>query len=839
MSVHLGLGRVLERGHSLTTVGSRLELALQGDGNLVLSHDGDAVWDLWATAGQVDGEVVTVEPTMLSVRGADGAILWQAGAAVNPYPRELVLRDDGQLVYQALVALWTTDTVDRNAAADDEPAVMVAGGALPPNEALQVGPYEARVTAEGQLEVRHSNVTVWSSEIKTPMSGSYLAVETPNWADVTPGQGACVKSDSGVPTWRALVPLNEIVKSTDRIELRLQADGNLVLYACQELWRATGVPDLPAARLRALLKGAVSDRTLSDGSAAVASLAPLGDDDDRPIDARRPLVLVVCAAELTEPRNGVNLIADLRRYRDDLNADGFDARIVIAQLYRGMLHEDGRILLALRSAFSSVATAHPYLTGVVLVGSFPEATVVRRWLWEVDYTTPQVRANVPAGQRYVQCWPEPVANWSDAVLADLTGRWDELYNDSVRLEAFKGIASRPPAYEDGEVIDFMPGDFILQNLTFNDVFLVIEDESGLTVDPQRGNAQLTCRTSRRNPEVFEPNLTQLNPIARPDIIVSRIDATGAAYSVNPALKDSAGNGYVDANGRPQAVLEDIENSPTTTAEQLVPDRDLELRLLSAYFDRNHEHRAGDHALHPTRDRVLSISSTDFSGVAAQHAQEVGTAVGTLEDPAVGEDTGLFGYAVSWDEPASMRVIHAHSSPVNSAFPGAYDPPTLEKYIKGPLYRWHHDKPNQRYVPGIKGQGEYADFWLHRSLWQSRARAKTASILVHYGCDTPNSTNSASKPYSDPQFAACRLASCLVFYTDVLAMFGRTKVYYDTPWSFLAPLHGGGTVGDAWMQLFSEASASERLNEFPHWVDAKIAYSWVLLGDWTIRRRYGG
>jgi hypothetical protein len=232
-----------------------------------------------------------------------------------------------------------------------------------------------------------------------------------------------------------------------------------------------------------------------------------------------------------------------------------------------------------------------------------------------------------------------------------------------------------------------------------------------------------------------------------------------------------------------------------------------------------------------------VSSVDFTGQAAVHAQDLAGVIGTTQDPVVSAGADLDAYARAWDLPAAVRAVHAHSSGVNSAFPGKYNELVLEQYVGTPMYRWHHDVAAGTYAPGIKGQGEYADFWLHRSLWQARPTVTSASFLVHYGCDTPNSDGTSVHPYTHPLFAPCRLASCLVFYTDVLLMIGRTKVYMDAPVSFLQPLHGGSTAGEAWLRLYDEAANNAQLADFPHWADAKIAYSWALLGDWTLRRRY--
>ena len=368
---------------------------------------------------------------------------------------------------------------------------------------------------------------------------------------------------------------------------------------------------------------------------------------------------------------------------------------------------------------------------------------------------------------------------------------------------------------------------------------MIEDQLEFELDVGKGVATVTCHTDRRNPEVFEPNRAQGNPIARPDIIVSRIDAHGAAYSVDASRTDATGRHFVDAQGRPQTVGAEIAPAPPTQAHQLIPDAALERQLMLAYFDRNHRHRTTPAA----EDRVVSVSSGDFAGQAAIHAQDLASVLGTGQPAIVLDAATLDQYAGSWDMQTSIRAFHAHSTGENSHFPGAnvqqlgYDARALEQLVGSPFYRWHHDTGGGTYEPGIEGQGDWADFWLHRSMWQARPAPPSSSLVVHYGCNTPSSPGTAHHPYPHPQFAACRLSSCLLFYTDAVLMFGRTKVYLDAPVGFLEPLREGGTAGDAWVRLYDEAGDNARLAEFANWVDAKIAYSWALVGDWTLKRRY--
>lgn len=193
---------------------------------------------------------------------------------------------------------------------------------------------------------------------------------------------------------------------------------------------------------------------------------------------------------------------------------------------------------------------NPLFAGAILVGHFPQATIVRRWLWETGYTTPVVNPSAPQGQLYVQCWPEPVADWSDIVLGDLTGNWDALYREAVNLAAFKGIASEGSGLAHGERRTFKPGNFLKPGLRFSDVFIILEDAFSPTFLAD-GSAEVTLDMTRRDPEVFEPLAVQRNPLAMPDIAISRIDARGASLSASSLRADSQGRHWVDGNGLPK------------------------------------------------------------------------------------------------------------------------------------------------------------------------------------------------------------------------------------------------------------------------------------------------
>ena len=60
----------------------------------------------------------------------------------------------------------------------------------------------------------------------------------------------------------------------------------------------------------------------------------------------------------------------------DIARDGFFPYFVEASVYDGPVHQDGRTLLAMRRFLKTVQTHYP-LAAVLLVGSFPDASIVR------------------------------------------------------------------------------------------------------------------------------------------------------------------------------------------------------------------------------------------------------------------------------------------------------------------------------------------------------------------------------------------------------------------------------------------------------------------------------
>src|SRR5262245_38576148 len=126
----------------------------------------------------------------------------------------------------------------------------------------------------------------------------------------------------------------------------------------------------------------------ADGIPEINRLGPVGGlhatADFNP--TTRPYVLIFVEPRLltdfpraTYPLRDVR--SALQRLRGDLSGEGLGSIVIEADVYRGERHQDGLTLLALRSFVKRTWQAYPRLDGVILIGHFPDPTIVQRILW--------------------------------------------------------------------------------------------------------------------------------------------------------------------------------------------------------------------------------------------------------------------------------------------------------------------------------------------------------------------------------------------------------------------------------------------------------------------------
>ncbi len=95
----------------------------------------------------------------------------------------------------------------------------------------------------------------------------------------------------------------------------------------------------------------------------------------------------------------------------------------------------------MRTFLTAVRNAFPSLQGVILVGAFPEAMLVRLFLWRKDNLDFQVGDTMHHGVSILCATPEIVAHRADLVLGDLTGNWDALYREASGIPSWEAMPS--------------------------------------------------------------------------------------------------------------------------------------------------------------------------------------------------------------------------------------------------------------------------------------------------------------------------------------------------------------------------------------------------------------
>jgi hypothetical protein len=394
---------------------------------------------------------------------------------------------------------------------------------------------------------------------------------------------------------------------------------------------------------------------------------------------------------------GNELMTRLERFKDDLRAEGYRTRFIRTSVYDGTNHQDGRTLLAIREFLRLVDNSWN-LKGVVLVGSFPESMIVRRWIWKNDrkVTIDGIAYN-GEGQpktKFLRILPEVVAHRADIVLADLNGRWEQIYlRNTARIESIEAI---PVA---GAPSDWPQDNTVFTSTKFNDDrkefedFFFIRDDNFQRLSSNAGTLKLRVHNAIRNPEISYEDRNNPNPICMPEIFVSRINTRNVAVIPDPEFRDMNGISLLGANGKPQQF-----HTPTSinTKNLFIKDPAKERELLISYFDRNHSFRVGGNPLNSHRTSAVNYE--------LQKAPEInnylGLASSSFGAPLSFTDASLYKYVQFLIAPASLKCINAHSNSQNSHFGNDYNNNSLESITGGYPWRWKKvpSGSNFRYIP---------------------------------------------------------------------------------------------------------------------------------------------
>lgn len=566
-----------------------------------------------------------------------------------------------------------------------------------------------------------------------------------------------------------------------------------------------------------------------DGIPELLSIVPLpsaGAPDGHATGS--PLALVLVEDRLLDPlEDGADLRPALDRHLADLRAAGFSARAFRVALHRGGVHRDGLQVLALRRFLIEARDARAELSHVMLVGAFPHALLVRTVNWRrrgaVTVGSGEHKREL-ADVSYLRSVPEAVAQTCDLVLADLDGRWEPIYvRDPVRLPTVVAVADGP--VPDGP---FVTDKFTCGAVTFEDFFHVndgrVDVAEVVVKDGAPPSIHVVPRDHDIDDECSREDLALGNPIARPDIVVSRLNACGVALSPRPE--------YLDEAGAPRAV----------TFEGKVPgwsdapwqfDPVLERRLLIEYFERNHAYRTAGcvdsyrpaSLAHSLPSGFDELRRGDPAWSAADRALDVKGSPDLTE-------------VVRWfRQPAVLRTIRAHSDPWGSVFDklkGAAGLRALLEEAGGVPWSW--TPRGDQLEPSLESacQGGKLDYFLLRTMWANGVRSGGPSLYIHTGCEAISPPGWRDHPWWSDSFGRRAGGDAVLFFAEGLALVGRSKVFYDEPSGVSAALGRGETIGDAWRGYFEIESGARSRAEVGGDIGRKRAYFWSVLGDGTLR-----
>jgi len=202
----LAAGSTLQPGAFLLSPSHQYELAMQTDGNLVLYHEGAALWSS-QTSGK--GNYLAMQPEgNLVVYNGGKVAQWNTGTWGFP-GAYLQLQDDGNLVlYQDGHAIWTYGSGYKGDIINEGEDLQPGAYLLSPDHN-----YQLIMQADGNLVLYHGGSAVWATY--TSGSGNYAVMQT---------DGNFVVYNGGTALW------DSMTSGFTGAYLQLQDDSNLVIY---------------------------------------------------------------------------------------------------------------------------------------------------------------------------------------------------------------------------------------------------------------------------------------------------------------------------------------------------------------------------------------------------------------------------------------------------------------------------------------------------------------------------------------------------------------------------------------------------------------------------------
>jgi len=549
--------------------------------------------------------------------------------------------------------------------------------------------------------------------------------------------------------------------------------------------------------------------------------------------ADRRVLMLVEQRVLDAQSGAANLKPALARWAQDVSADGYCADVIAVKLAPSKLHQDGRYVLALRE-FLRATNRETKLAGVVLVGHFPDAFLVRTCNWRrhgditLHYKSPKQKSYKAA--IYLQRKPEAIADCADIVLSDLDGRWEDVYvQPKTGIELVKAVFAEKIPPNGGPCIDVEKSSKAFEDMFhISDGSLEVGDAAVFGGDVPQPYVNIS--NDDTNHECAEADRDRPNIMCRPDIFVSRVDARGIALRAKASIVGKDKAKLLDAQGKPQAVkFASARAVPSKSDDILEADPIFERRLLAEYFDRNHDYRTGQAKI---AWRPASIACDLGSGYRSMQRAATNWEPGDPKRADVRGKPTLVDF-VNWIEyPAILRTVRAHSNPIQSQFRKT-DIAKVHERLGGPVWSW--SKKGDSLEPSLQstcGNGMLS--WsLLNSLYQNGQIPPEPCFYQHGGCDAVSPAGAATLPYNHPLYGKRQCAQSLLMFGNGLALIGRAKVYYDEPAGFTTALRKGETFGNAWARYYeleSQGVSSKGAGE----IGRKRAYFWSVLGDWTLK-----
>ncbi len=560
------------------------------------------------------------------------------------------------------------------------------------------------------------------------------------------------------------------------------------------------------------------------------------------IDTNAKVVLVLVEKRLLDlsatggKHSKQDLVDRLKRMRGDLRAEGLTPRFMWADVYRGSVHQDGRTVLALRRVMKDLKAMFPKFQGAVLVGSFPEATLVRRWVWKrqnwkVTIAGTEYNCDSCPKSDFLRIVPEMISHRSDLVLADLDGKWENIYHAQKNLEAIEAIPKPNMSWlvNGGTFISFK---YNRRTESFQDFFWIKDDNYQILPGGKGNELRVRTYTALQHPELSNADKSRPNPMARPDIFISRINAYNVARSPDPSFRDRTNKGFLDANGKPRTVY---TNSPIDPKSKLIYDAALERDLIVDYLDRNHAFRVGGN---PTNaHRTASVSHGDGLESASGMNSYLRKSASNYSSSWGKSNADVREYVDFLKQPAVLKGVIAHSSEWNSSFDNQYNSSGLSQDVGGNPWRWRKSSSGNTYVPSFMEQGGAADAYLYRTIYENGLLDDIGgSLFIHNGCRVNSPGYAATRPYSSKGYASTsgfQNAESLMLFTNAVGLAARAKVFYDKPRGMPEAMKTGH-FGDGWVAYFTKEAADSSLKT--NVSGSKRAYTWSLLGDFTLNVR---